>query len=411
MFGAFAMRRGKSLSGWLRLIAITGLFAAIESLAVAQAGQPPTSSAAVKPIGTVKAISGNNVTLATDSGSTLDVTIQDSARILRTQPGQKTLQGAAQITLQELKVGDRMVVAHGNLSADGKSMDATVVFIMTAADVAAKQEQEQEDWNKRGTGGLVKSVDAVNGTVTITVAGAGGTKAILLRISKSTIIRRYAPDSVKFDDAKPGTLEQIQPGDQLRVRGTKNADGSEMTADEIVSGKFRNVAGTVLTTDKADNSVTVMDLLTKTRVTLKVGADSQMRNLPPMVAERIAMRLKGGANGSANGPPNGSGQGEHQGFRGGEPPGNGSAHKPGGSPDFQQILERMPAVTLADLQKGTVVMAVATEGSPTTQPTAITLLTGVEPILTASPDSKGAAMMLSPWNLGGGGAEAAGANP
>lgn len=412
LFGAFGMLRGKSLSRWLRIIAIAAVFAAIESLAFAQAGQSPASGAAVKPIGTVKAISGNKVALATDSGSTLEVTIQDSTRILRTQPGQKTLQGAAQIRLQDLKVGDRMVVAHGSMAADGKSMEATVVFIMTAADVAAKQEQEQEDWNKRGTGGLVKSVDAANGTITITVSGVGGTKAILLRVSKSTIIRRYAPDSVKFDDAKAGTLEQIQPGDQLRARGTKNADGSEMTADEIVSGKFRNVAGTVVTTDKADNSVTVMDLLTKSRVTLKIGADSQLRNLPPMVAERIAMRFKGGPNGASNGTPNGSGQGEHQGFRGGESPGNGTAHRPRGSPDFQQILERMPAVTLADLQKGTVIMAVATEGSPTVQPTAITLLTGVEPILTASPDSKGAAMMLSPWNLGGGGAEAAaGGNP
>jgi len=293
-------------------------------------------------------------------------------------------------------------------------MEAAVVFIMTGADVAANQEREREDWVKRGTGGLVKSVDPANQTVTITVSGAGGTKSVLVHVSKTTVIRRYAPDSVKFDDAKPGPLEQIQPGDQLRARGTKNADGTEMTADEIVSGKFRNVAGTVVTTDKADNSVTVMDLLTKGRVTLKIGADSQMRNLPPMVAERIAMRLKaaahGAPNGASNGNENGLGQGEHHEFKGGEQPGNGAGHRPGGAPDFQQILERMPAVTLADLQKGTVVMAVATEGSPTTEPTAITLLTGVEPILTASSDKKGAAMMLSPWNLGGGGAEAAGAN-
>jgi len=386
---------------------------AIGSLAVAQAPQPPLSGAPVKPVGTVKAISGNNVTLATDSGPQLEVAIQDSTRILRTLPGQKTLQGATQMQLQDLKVGDRMVVAHGTTAPDGKSMEAAVVYIMAAADVAARQEQEREDWNKRGTGGLVKAVDAASRAVTIAVSGVGGSKTILIHVSPVTIIRRYAPDSVKFDDAKPGTLEQIQTGDQLRARGTKTADGSELTADEIVSGKFRNVAGTVVTTDKAENSVTVMDLLTKSRVTLKIGGDSQLRNLPPTVAERIAMRLKAGAHGranaSSNGTPNGSGQGENHGFRGDES-GNGGIHRSGGPPDFQQILERMPAVTLADLQKGTVVMAVATEGSATTAPTAITLLTGVEPILTASPDSKGAAMILSPWNLSGGGAEAAGAN-
>jgi hypothetical protein len=72
------------------------------------------------------------------------------------------------------------------------------------------------------------------------------------------------------------------------------------------------------------------------------------------------------------------------------------------------MLKRMPAVTVADLQKGDAVMVVTTQGSATTQPTAITLLSGVEPILSASPNGNQAAMLLSPWNLGGGG-EAAGA--
>jgi hypothetical protein len=55
-------------------------------------------------------------------------------------------------------------------------------------------------------------------------------------------------------------------------------------------------------------------------------------------------------------------------------------------------------------------MIVATEGSATSSPTAITLLTGVEPILTASPKGGQAAMLLSPWNLSGSGSEAGG-NP
>ena len=36
-----------------------------------------------------------------------------------------------------------------------------------------------------------------------------------------------------------------------------------------------------------------MDLLTKQPVTVKVAADSQLRKLPQMMAQRIAMRLKG----------------------------------------------------------------------------------------------------------------------
>ena len=46
-----------------------------------------------------------------------------------------------------------------------------------------------------------------------------------------------------------------------------------------------------------------------------------------------------------------------------------------------KMLSRMPTVSISDLQKGEAVMLVATEGSASSSPTAITLLTGVEPIL------------------------------
>lgn len=72
----------------------------------------------------------------------------------------------------------------------------------------------------------------------------------------------------------------------------------------------------------------------------------------------------------------------------------------GGAQDFQQMLSRMPAVTLADLHKGDAVLIVTTEGTSSGGGTAITLLSGVEPILQAAP-SASQAMMLTPWSLGG----------
>jgi len=59
------------------------------------------------------------------------------------------------------------------------------------------------------------------------------------------------------------------------------------------------------------------------------------------------------------------------------------------------------------LQKGDAVMLVTTEGSADSPLNVITLLTGVEPILTAAPNGQGAAMLLSPWSLGSSGGEAA----
>ena len=275
--------------------------------------------------------------------------------------------------------------------------------------MTAKQERDREGWQKRGVGGLVSKVDAGNGTIALSAAALSQAKPVTIHISKNTIIRRYSPDSVKFDDAKPGTLDQINAGDQLRARGERNPDGTEMAADEVVSGTFRNVAGLITSTDTANNTITVMDLANKKPATLRITGDSQLRKLPPTVAQRIAQRLRGESTDAATGtPPDGDARAKTS---QNEPRGNAGSSRPD-VPDFQQMLNRMPAVTLADLQKGDAVMVVTTQGTANTQPTAITLLSGVEPILSATPNSNRAAMLLSPWNLGGGGAGAdAGSTP
>jgi len=70
-----------------------------------------------------------------------------------------------------------------------------------------------------------------------------------------------------------------------------------------------------------------------------------------------------------------------------------------GPPDLQRMLSRLPNSTLADLQKGDAVMIVSTEGGNSDAVTAITLLAGVEAILTAAPN-RSASTLLSPWSLG-----------
>jgi hypothetical protein len=318
--------------------------------------------------------------------------------------GQHDLKSATPIQLNEVQTGDRALV-RGTASADGKLVNAASVIVMKQSDIAQKQEQDREDWQKRGVDGTVKSVDAASGTVTISPAP---NKTIAVHVTKSTIIRRYSPDSVKFDDAKPGTLDQINPGDQFRARGEKSADGSELTAQEIVSGTFLTVDATVISTDAGANTITVKDLATKKPVTIKVSNDSQLRQLPPTMAQRLAMRIKGGANAAPAGvnaatqntsttPTHGnssSGGGASGAWQQGE--------RPRGQMDLQQLLGRLPAVSISDLQKGQAVVVLATEGSTSSAPTVITLLTGVEPILTASPkEGHAASAILSPWSLGG----------
>jgi len=388
------------------LIGICGSLPAILGTATRTQAQD-AQAALARRIGAVKAVSGSTLTLSQDSGPDVVVSVQPNARILRIAPGAKDLKDATPVQLQDLQVGDRVRVRG---QASGDAILALEVIAMARTDLDARRQQEQQDWQKRGMGGLVSAVDAATGTVTITVGGFGGGKNVAVHASKNTVIRRYAPDSVKFDDAKASTLAQIHVGDQLRARGDKSTDGTEVTAEEIVTGSFRNVAGTVNSVDASSGKLSVQDLLTKKPILVTITTESQLHQLPPEIAQRIAVRLKGamppgtpgaGGGGNAaggNGAPAGAGSPSKPGPSG-TAGGMGGGMRPGGAPDFQQILNRMPPVTLTDLHKGDAVLIVATEGSDSGA-TAITLLSGVEPILQAAP-SASQAMMLAPWSLGG----------
>jgi Domain of unknown function (DUF5666) len=404
---SLGLKRNVSVRIWLALlIALT--FCPMAANAEPQA-PPAGQTAPARPLGTIKSISGNSLTLSTDAGVSYSVSVGDAARILRIEPGAKDLKNASPLTLSDLQVGDRILVM-GKISEDGHSVAATSVIAMKKADVASKQEHDRQDWQRRGVGGLVSAVDPATGTITITARAAAGSKDVAIHTSKDTILRRYAPDSVNFDDAKPSSLGEIKPGDQVLARGARSADGSELAAEEIVSGAFRNIAGTISSIDAASSTINVMDLIAKKPVDVKITQDSQLRKLPPQMAQLMAMRLKGGQTGAGSGATGNGAPAEKQAGAagasgsgaGGSPAdgGNGQGGRGGrGGGDLQQILNRVPKASLSDLQKGDAVMIVSTAGSGSGGVTAITLVSGVEPILQASPNGSGQSMILPPWSM------------
>jgi len=384
--------------GWA-WISCAALFAL--SVAALHAQAP----AASRVIGTVASVSANTVAVKTDAGAVVNVSVGESARILRAAPGQKTLAGASKIALTDIEAGDRvlMVVA-------GDPPSANIVVVNKQSDIAAKQQAEQADWARRGVGGLVKSVDAASGTVTITATN----RTVTIHTTPSTTIRRYAPDSVKFSDAQPSTFAAIQPGDQVTARGDRTGD--DLAAEEIVSGSFRNIAGTVISIDATGGTFTTKDLVTKKTVTIKTTPDSDMRRLDPQMAQMIATRLKSAGSGQAGGQAGQTQSGAGPGSEASGPPaaapgGGGQAWRQnagagqGGGGSFARVLQRSPQIHLADLHKGDAVMIVATAGNPDAA-TAIRLVAGVEPMLQAS--ASGSQSMFSAAWGGLGGASAGG---
>jgi len=342
-------------------------------------------------LGTVTAISGNTLTVKADAGDVRQVDVPDTAAIKRIAPGQKDLSIAETIQFSDLATGDRVLVRL-DPTTTGANGQASQIIAIKQADVAQKQQKDREDWQRRGVGGLVKSVDGPSSVIVLT-SGVGATaKTITINTTKSTVLKRYAPASVSYDAAVPAPIDAIHAGDQLRARGTKNADGTEMSAEEVISGTFRNLSGAISSLDTASSTLVVKDLATKKQVTIHITGDAQMRGLPDMMARMLAARLQGASNGS------GGAAGAGSAATGSAGPGQ----RGGGDP--QQFLNRAPAIQLADLKKGDAVMLVATDGA--TEVTAITLLAGVEPLLEAPAASQS---LLNNWsmNSGAGAAEAA----
>jgi Cu/Ag efflux protein CusF len=356
-------------------------------------------------LGVVQGIDASNgqITLRADDGTIYKIVPQNGARFVRVPPGETSLAKSTPITAADIDPGDRLL-ARGQVGDDKTTLTATLVVVMTKGDLAKKQEADRAEWQKRGTGGIVTAVDPAAGSVTITARTAEGPKPLVIMAGPKTVVRRYPPDSVKFADAKPAAVSDIKVGDQVRALGEKSSDGASFTAEELVAGTFRNVAATISAVDPATNTLKVTDLTTKKPLLVHINSDSSMKKLPDWAARIMAARTSAAAGGSpptgasaTGGPPaaapgraGGPGQG---------PGGPAGGMRAGRSGDLTQMLDHVPPLKIEDLKPGDAIIVTSTEGADPGQITAITLLAGVEPILTAAPGSSQRASMLGSWNM------------
>ena len=242
-------------------------------------------------LGTVTAISGDTLTVKTDAGDVHQVQVPSTALLKRIEPGQTDLSKAEPLDYGNIATGDRVLVTL-DPNATGATPQAARIIAIKKADVTKLHEDQTRAWNQ-GVHGLVMSVDAATGVIVVITRTGPITKNVTVNTTAATVIERYAPSSVRFDEAQPAPFSAIHPGDQLWARGTRSADGTAIAADGIVSGTFRSIAGTVISTDTSASTITVKDLVTKKPVTVRVTSDAQLRRLDDNVATMLAARLKG----------------------------------------------------------------------------------------------------------------------
>jgi hypothetical protein len=385
------------------------LLAILVCLAVAGAQTTPAPPAK-SVIGEVTAVdaSAKQIKVKTDDGTGYTVTLDDNTSYLRIPPGEKDLKKAAKIALSDVEVGDR-VLARGPFTEETKSVAAKTVVIMTKADLAKKHEQDRAEWQKRGIAGTVTELNANAKEITINTHRRDA-KPVVIELAAASF-RRYAADSVRFSDAKPSSFADLQVGDTLRALGDKNEDGTRFKAEEVVFGSFETIAATVVSVDAASGQLLVTDLKTKKPVTVQTNQNSMLRKLDERIATMLAFRMRPGA-AVGGGPAAGAGAGAPAGGRppeaqsgnpgtrapfvgGGSPGGPGGPGGAGGG-DLQQLLERSPQLSLADLKKGdALIISSAKDGSSIT---AFSLVAGVEPFLAAAPRTAGQ-VDLGSWSL------------
>ena len=354
----------------------------------------PTAPAIVGVIGEVKNLdaASNQIIVRADSGVLYTVNLSEKTKYRRSAPGAKTLENATAITLAEVGSGDR-VWAYGRVSEQQKTVPAQMLVVMSKADLAKKQEHDRAEWRRRGVSGIVASVNPSTQEITVSSRSLMGTpQAVIIPVTDKVMMRRYPPDTIpKYSDAKPSKFEEVKVGDQMRALGDKTADGTHLTAEEVVFGTFKIAGETVTAIDAATNQIKITELQTKKPLTIILKPESVIRRLPEG-GGMFGGGMGPGGPGAANGAPAGApakGQSQGQGQAQQRPQGAGPGGPQGAGPgrggagmNMADMLERLPTISINELKVGDTIIMSSLQGSDPTQLTAISLVAGIEPLLT-----------------------------
>jgi hypothetical protein len=336
-------------------------------------------------IGEVQSIdtSGKLITIKTDAGSVVMVLYTDRTTYKKLAPGETSLTNATDITFGDVGAGDR-IMARGTVAEDKKSVSALQILLMSKTDLAKKQDAERLEWRRRGILGVIQALKPESHEITIQSRTMAGTSSVIIPVSDKTEMRRYAPDSIKFVDAKPSTFTELKVGDQLRALGSRTEDGTHFNPEKVVTGSFRTVGGVVTAVDPATGEIKINELEKKKPLTIVIKHDSVLRRFPP--ASEMGAMMGGFNRGAGGGAPGGGAPPQGGQAQGGRPQGGpGGPGGPGGGRggfNINDMLERLPTISIADVKVGDTIIVSSTQGVDPTRLTAIALVSGADTLLT-----------------------------
>ncbi len=342
----------------------------------AQTPTPPPLSV----LGQVESVDAvaRTLKMKVEDGASLTVALAEKGAVMKVAPGEKSLQNAVPIAFDGIAAGDRVLV-RGGARSEGRIEGALRVVVMAQTELAARNEKEQRAWRERGVAGTLISKDPANSEFILQTANraapaAGAPEAPITLVvdAKKATLHRYADTSVKFDDAKPAGIADMAAADQVRVLGTKSEDGKRISAERVVFGSFKTMALAIEKIDAATGLLSVKDLQSNQKFTISLVAGASIRKIPAEMAAMFGGGRTGGGASMGGGVGGGIGGGMGTGGRG---PG---ASGPRGGRGMDDIVERMPAITLADLRKDDWIGAVVGRIDASGRAVAFNMLAGIE---------------------------------
>jgi hypothetical protein len=147
-------------------------------------------------------------------------------------------------------------------------------------------------------------------------------------------------------------MDAIAKGDQVKTRGTRNADG-KLVAEDIVFGTFATKMGQVESVDAAAHTIRMRDLATKQAVIVKLTAASQIKMLPDLKDVTVVRRQAGAHEGPS----------------------------PSGGIDIGKTIAQLPEGKLEDLKTGSTLIVSSTVGARTDEITAIRVMANADGLI------------------------------
>ncbi len=357
-------------------------------------GQTPSAVKPTMVVGDLVAVSDKKFTVNQKTGP-IEVATTDATAFKKVSAENPSLTAATPGAASDIGIGDKLTIS-ALPGADGKTLTARTVYFITKADIAAKNAKEAEAWRVRGIKGKVTSVNAQTNQIVVETSALTEVKSVTVTPKENAKILRYAPDSIRYDEALASSIADTKPGDMIRALGDKSVDGTSFAAEQIVTGAFQTVAGTVKSIDTEKNEVVITDLQTKKDIVVVISDISVLKKFPVEQAEMLArFQMMGAGGGMGGARPVGGGARPQGGPPAGGQPQPGTQGQAGGqgrqmiggprsgpgAGGVDDMFDRLPAITAAELKAGDMIAISSTKNGVNTRIKAIKLIAGVEPFL------------------------------